>query len=257
MHFEEFFHLYYKKVNPITRRKYLPIYWTLFYVGRKYNAAPHTIKERTQDLQLFLDNLDPSQKYFTLIDLADGIQNDVSSLDLMVLAGGGAAVHNTPLLTMPCNLTPKKEKGTFASFIGVVKGRHPLREKMQHLLKNKPEYFISESIGYNPFLDKMNDSLFSLCPRGYGPTSFRICEALELNSIPVYIYDSPCRPFASFINMEDYCVMIHESDLDNIDQILKSKSVDEIDRLKKNGKKIYKEYYTYEGCAKNIIKYIE
>ena len=128
---------------------------------------------------------------------------------------------------------------------------------MQALLKGRGEYFITEKINYKEFIDKMNDSIFSLCPRGYGVTSFRICEALELNSIPVYIYDEPCVPFSDFVDMKDYCVMIHESELNNIDSILKSKTEKEINILKENGKKIYEEYFTYEGSSKKIIKHLQ
>jgi hypothetical protein len=250
IHFEEFFYSYYTKNNAKTSREYLPIFWTNFYVSRGYG-------KNIFDLQNFLNNLDKSKKYFTVIDYADGILNDVSHLDLKVLSASGKGDYNIPLLTMPPEIDIKEDKKTFCSFIGVINGRHPLRERMQKILSGNPSYFIKEKMGYGPFINKMNDSVFSLCPRGYGVTSFRICEALSLNSIPVYIYDSPCIPFEGILNMSEYCIMISDKELNNIDSILKSKTDSEIKKLKENGKKVFEEYFTYEGSSRNIINYLK
>ena len=46
----------------------------------------------------------------------------------------------------------------------------------------------------------MRDSLFSLCPRGYGPTSFRLYESIQLGSIPVYIAEDDEHIALSRIN---------------------------------------------------------
>ncbi|KAJ1465033.1 hypothetical protein T484DRAFT_1866809, partial [Baffinella frigidus] len=42
------------------------------------------------------------------------------------------------------------------------------------------------------FRDVTAASVFSLAPRGNGASSFRIFEALEHGSVPVYIYDATC-----------------------------------------------------------------
>ena len=102
----------------------------------------------------------------------------------------------------------------------------------------------------------MSRSTFSLCPRGYGATSFRICEALQHGSIPVYISDKPWIPFNTIIDFNDYGVIINEKDIDNIDNILKSISKQEIDNKINIGKYIYKEYYSYNGCSEKILKII-
>ena len=52
-------------------------------------------------------------------------------------------------------------------------------------------------------------SLFLLSPRGNGATSFRIFEALEHGSIPVYIFDDHCcLPFSDLLDWESFAVLV-------------------------------------------------
>jgi hypothetical protein len=102
----------------------------------------------------------------------------------------------------------------------------------------------------------MSRSIFSLCPRGYGATSFRICESLQHGSIPVYISDKPWIPFNDIIDFNDYGVIINEKDINDIDNILKSISKEQINKKINIGEDIYKQYYSYNGCADKILKII-
>ena len=115
---------------------------------------------------------------------------------------------------------------------------------------------ILSKLSYENFIDKMERSVFSLCPRGYGATSFRICESLQQGSIPVYIYDKDWSPWIDELDFNEIGVKIHESQIDNIPEILNSLTDSEIKNLKLNGEKIYKEYFDYENCAKKIINKI-
>jgi hypothetical protein len=99
----------------------------------------------------------------------------------------------------------------------------------------------------------MSKSLFSLCPRGYGQTSFRICEALQSNSIPVYIYDEPLIPFKEEFDFSSIGILIPQSDINLIDEILSNISKEKIKNLQETGKIIYKKFFDYNGCFKEII----
>jgi len=53
-------------------------------------------------------------------------------------------------------------------------------------------------------------SVFALCPRGYGRTSFRMYEAMQLGAIPVYIYDGdPWLPFNDALRWSDFCMVLY------------------------------------------------
>ena len=60
----------------------------------------------------------------------------------------------------------------------------------------------------------------------------------------------------AFLDFNEIGVKIHESQIDNIPEILNSLTDSEIKNLKLNGEKIYKEYFDYENCAKKIINKI-
>ena len=68
----------------------------------------------------------------------------------------------------------------------------------------------------------MGDSVFALCPRGYGKTSYRMYEAIQLGIIPVYIYDDEWLPYKDFLNWSDFCVMIQVDILLSLKEILDS-----------------------------------
>jgi hypothetical protein len=100
----------------------------------------------------------------------------------------------------------------------------------------------------------MNRSRFSLCPRGYGKTSFRICEALQHGSVPIYLYDDPLIPFSDMKNFEDYGVLVHENEIDKIDDILSAITPEKYANMVEIGSKVYCDFYTYDGCFQRIIE---
>jgi hypothetical protein len=247
MVFEEFFYNKFIEENPETDRIYLPIQWTCFYISRNY------LQDSVDDLQSFLDSLPRDKKYFTIIQWDDGIKNNLKDLDVLIFSSGGIGDYPIPLINNPHNKT-ERNRDIFASFVGIINGRHRIREKLRDSLINNTDYRILENIGFDAFRETMERSIFSLCPRGYGKTSFRINESLNLGSIPVYVYDDPWIPFNDEIDFNTYGVLIHESQIQEIDKILKSISPDKILNLREKGSSIYNEYYSYLGCYNNIIK---
>lgn len=248
MVFEEFFYNQFVIDKPVTNRIYLPIQWTSFYLSR--NCDDHN---NLSDLQSFLHSLPRDRKYFTVVQYDDGIINDITGLDILKFSSGGAGDYAIPLICLPYDRSDKP-KDIFASFIGVIHGRHRIREKMREYTNQLNGYVISEKTNFESFKDVMGRSVFSLCPRGYGKTSFRINEALNMGSIPVYIYDDPWIPFGDELDFSKYGVLIHESKLHDIDNILKSYSTDYIDSLRSYGNFVYNNYYTYESCYRQILK---
>lgn len=255
--FEEYFFEEYSRGGDISNRVYLPIYWTNYYISKNYGAGD------LSDLQSILDQLDRSKRYFTIIQYDDNILNDLKDLNILIFCQGGYGRYKDTCYCIPlnCQLKPPttttKDKKIFASFVGTIKGRHVIREKLADLLASEEDYVISETVGYDKFMEIMEASTFSLCPRGYGQTSFRIYEALSVGSIPVYVYDEPLIPFADKFNFNEIGILVHESDIDSIDSILKSKSKNEIEILTSNGSRVFKEYFTYPGCYSQILNILK
>lgn len=256
--FEEYFMNYYKNNNISSDYIYLPIIWTNFYISRDFGNSDMT------DLQDFLNNLDKTKKYFTIIQYDDGILQNIEDLDILVFGQGGGGNKIVPdknlgyPIPLICNPNPFRniniQKDILCSFVGVIEGRHRIREKIKSLYSN--DFIIKSSVGYNEFTNIMERSIFSLCPRGYGATSYRICESLQHSSIPIYIYDKPWIPWKNEFDFNDIGILIHENEIPNILNIIKSKTENDIKKYLDNGNNIYNEYFTFDGCAKNIIKKI-
>jgi hypothetical protein len=154
-----------------------------------------------------------------------------------------------PLLCMPHSFVWNGEKTIYASFIGT--HTHPIREKVFNI--NHRDFYISDKEhDVNSFCNVVSQSLFGLCPRGYGLNSFRIAECLQYETIPVYISDRFINCFDA--NFEDYGVIIQEKDAHRIVEILQSMSDYEVVAKQMKIKEMYEKYYTYQGALNNIIR---
>jgi hypothetical protein len=252
--FEEYFYKYFLKSTPNIDRVYIPVFWTNYYISKDFGQGDMS------DLQLFLNKLDRDKKYFTVVQYDDNIINDIDDLDILIFAQGGYGKYKDksypiPLNCQTNNLTINPDKNIFCSFVG--RETHPIRRNIINLFEKNPRYFISKSTSYEGFKSITSNSIFTLCPRGYGQTSFRICESLQLRSIPVYIYDDPLIPFKSEFNFSDIGVLVHQDAIEEIDHILNSVSDEEIKKMKRNGQNFYEKYFGYEGCRNTIIKILE
>lgn len=247
--FEEYFERQWSDLKQDSHdRIYLPVMWTSYYVNNKYGKDERAIKR----LQHFLNGLDTSKKYFTVLQYDDGILNDISQLDIKVFGSGGGRIDfPIPLI---CHPHGKQEntRDIFCNFVGSL--THQIR---RDIIRKKwsTDYCISTAHhDIKSFCNILSRSTFTMCPRGYGASSFRICEALEQGSVPVYISDRLIKPFNH--DMTDYAVLIDEKNIENIDDILKSIPLTQIGEMQEAGRHYYKEYFTFQGCRKHIIENI-
>ena len=250
--FEEYFgDRFLKENHESIQRKYIDVYWTNYYISKNYANGD------LSDLQDYLNSLDKNQKYFTVCQWDDGIKNDVDGLDLFTFASGGVGDYCYALNSMPHGVKCSNKRDIIASFVGCINGRHEVREKMNSTMQNLQGVLISETIDYNSFLNILSRSVFSLCPRGYGKTSFRIGESLEAGCVPVYIYDDPWIPFSDMINFEEYGILCHIKEISRLYDKLCRITLDEVQDLINKGQEVYKEYYAFEGCYNKIINKLE
>lgn len=233
---------------PTTKRQLLPIQWTAFQVNNKYGKD----KEALCRLQNFINELPTDIAYWTCVQYDDGILVDVSKLDLLQFSMSKNIGVPIPLICQPHSYKHDGTKNIFASFIGT--HTHAIREKILDI-KNDNCYISDKQHGVNEFCKIIASSVFGLCPRGYGANSFRTTECMQYGTIPVYISDEFIIPFN--IHFNEFGILVKESDIFRLDYILFSIDPLEILRKQDKIKKIYKEYYTYEGLFKNIIKHLE
>jgi len=256
MIFEEYF-LNYATVNEVNvERIYLPILWTNFYIERNYGNS------EMSDLQVYLNSLDRSKTYFTVTQYDDGVLQNIDDLNILVFGAGGGGAKKVPRknlgypIPLICSPSPSINKDInrdiFCSFIGAF-DRGRTRDKIKKL-QELPGFVIKDRAKYGEFTDIMERSVFSLCPRGYGATSFRICESLQRGSIPVYIYDDPWIPWKDEFEFNEIGILVHEREVRIIPDILSYIDEGEINRYRTRGQEIYEDYFSFKGCAKQIIK---
>jgi len=264
LYLEEYFFQRYTEENLKFDRQYIDIFWTNVFCNAMFAGQQY------QNIQQQLDNiLDPNGRYFTVCQFDDGPFEKFPDDTLIFSAGGNREGDNIIPIPLICNsipkeLIPNKEKTIFASFVGS-KNTHSIRMDMCNHLSGKEGYEISAGNwstevpmdNFKRFLDITCSSKFGLAPRGYGRSSFRLYEILQLGSVPVYISDIHYLPWTDELDWNDFCVPINEDEIEDIDTILKSIDDVEYNILLQNGRMVYEEYFSLEGMFKNIMKRIK
>lgn len=252
---EQYFYKYWlrhgKNFSERFSRIYVPIFWTDYYVRSK-NQNPK------QELQEFLNNsLDPRKNYFTVV------QNDLGILEstpknLLVFSAGGTGDVPIPLLkgTIPYRNKPKKWLCSFMGSTDTEQGHFNTRKLMCEALKNEPLFFWSKG-SLKDFYKITQESVFTLCPRGFGPTSFRLYESMALGSIPVYVWhNTRWLPFSEQIDWEKLAIIIPIEQIRKLPEILNNHSPELIRERQRYIKQVYNTFFTYKGTAKQIIHFL-
>jgi len=246
--FEEWFAENHKGCN--TDRELLPVFFTSFYVNNNYGNDLQIRKE----LQKYLYSLDASKKWFSIVQYDDSILDDTSHLDLLRFEMSKNIGVALPLLCMPHPFTFKGvEKKWFGNFVG--SRTHPIRGNADKL-RTHPDYFISfDQTPIETYCRIIHESVFTLCFRGYGLNSFRCAEAVQYGSIPVMISDEFIIP--SWMNFEDFGVLIKADEAHRIDEILQAIPIQTVIEKQNKLPEAYENFYTYEANLKHIINYLE
>lgn len=244
----EFERWFYDNTQPdeITGRTYLPIFWTAYWTNNGYGA-----KEKSRNnLQRFIDSLPRDRKYFTICQYDDGPMVDFKDLDITVFGmSGGRIDYPIPLLCQPHGYKFDCKRDIFASFVGG--DTHPIRKELVKQFTGHKDCHVSfKKLPLKEYCNLMARSVFALCPRGYGKSSFRIAEAIQYGAIPVYISDEFVLPynneFPGLIAKADVniCKLVYEQGC----SARATEIWQRIEQVKKD--------YTYEGCKKRILEVV-
>jgi hypothetical protein len=248
--FEEWFLDNYCEEDIVPDRQYLPIFWNGYHVGHNYGNDPVAVS----DIQNFVDGLDQSKKYWTIHQFDLGTMVDFKDLDIICFGMSGGRIDvPIPLVCLPHAWNLGTVKTNFLNFVG--RSTHPIREVIFSTIRHGGSNYIAQH-NHQPrnYCQIIAASTFTLAVRGFGKTSFRMAEALQYESIPVYITDEAVLPFN--IPFDEYGVFIEAKDVHRTEGILQGIYHHEIEKKRTRGKEIYQEYFTYEGCKRNILKHL-
>jgi hypothetical protein len=226
-------------------RTYLPIMWTAYWCNTGYDVKP----KHKMILQRFVDQLPRTKKYFTICQYDDGCLIDFKDLDIKIFGmSGGRIDYPIPLLCQPHKFEfPDIKKDIFCSFVGG--DTHPIRKDIVKNLAGKEGYYVTmKKHTMQEYCKILARSVFALCPRGYGKTSFRIAEAIHYGAIPVYVSDEFVIPY----HYELPGISIAPINIQNIESILNNCPVHRVLDVLNEVSKLY----TYPGCKQKILENI-
>lgn len=243
---------YYRNWTPGDAREriYIPINWTSYYCANNYGAD----RRKMHELQNFVSTIDRSKKYYTIIQYDNGLKTNLRGMDCKIFAmSGGKTDYPLPLVMKPHPYEFDDKRTILANFVGGL--THPVRKTMYRWFKNKSGFYYSyKRVDTYAFCKLLSRSVFTLCPRGFGPSSFRIAEALQYGSIPVYISDEFVLPHDKPF---DYGIMCKISQLRGLEAQLRGMNEQDLHQMRENGKRAFKELFSYEGCKKLILENVD
>ena len=267
LYLEEYFYNKFFQENPNLKRKYIPVKWTNFQIEGWFES-------KKTEMQILLDewiHKNPSENgYFTIVQYDDG---PLLRLPENTIIYGACSGHiPIPLIYEDKNNTldsyKKKmftEKNILCSFVGNItsNGIMPnVRQEMFNKFNNNSNFKMINSGGWTPSVDKslqdifINttiDSKFALAPRGYGRSSFRFFECFQLGTIPIYIWnDINWSPFQNVIDYNKLCIVIHISEIHNLEEKMLSISEEDYNNMFKYYSEI-KNLFKLEGMYNQII----
>lgn len=227
-------------------RTYLPVFWTGYWCNNGYGK-----KDRARNaLQRFVDSLPRSKSYFSICQYDDGPMVDFKDLDIKIFGmSGGRIDYPIPLLCMPHKFQfPDIKKDIFCSFVG--SDTHPIRRELVKEFEGKPDCYVTlKKIKLEDYCRILARSVFALCPRGYGKSSFRICEGIQYSCVPVYISDSFVSPYnAGHVLQVDPVSDSLKGLYDSLKEMHNPYLIDGIEKIK--------HLFTYAGCKQKILENI-
>lgn len=200
---EQDFHKFLNSSNLLTNQLdeashiFLPIYWTRYWLQNNYGQSGHL------ELNQFLSKLEfDRNRIFTVCQYDDGPLVDFNFGKGLYLSSRKTANIGRDIPLLATDLPKKrirKKKKYLMSFAGRFE-THPIRIELRDASTNRPSVFLADqNLNTRRFTDLLLQSLVVLCPRGYGGSSFRFYEAMQVGSVPCLIGDIDTRPFKSQI----------------------------------------------------------
>ena len=233
-------------------REYIPVFWTAAYL---LGQAPA--------IQRALLSLSPLRRYFTVCQHDQAPQEVLPPETLVFSAGGlyqGPGHVPIPLVCSrirdPIEVKPKD---VFCSFVGSL--THRIRREIWDAHRADPEFrFVVldhwtrevSSAQLELFVQLTERSRYTLCPRGFGPTSFRLYEAMQLGSVPVYVSDYHHLPWTDEIDWNEIAVVVRREEIPHLGERLRAIDEASYQRILANIRRVYDEYFSLAGVCRQV-----
>jgi hypothetical protein len=233
-------------------REYIPVFWTAAY---RLGQAPI--------IQRALLSLSPFRRYFTVCQ-HDQAPREVLPPETLVFSAGGLyqGSGHIPIPLVCSRLRDPievKPKDVLCSFVGSL--THPIRREICDAHRADPDFRFEVSDQWTRevspaqlelFVRLTERSRFTLSPRGFGPTSFRLYEAMQLGSVPVYVSDHHHLPWTDEIDWNEIAVLVRPDEIRDLGERLRSIDDTSYRRMLGNIRRVYDEYFSLPGVCRQI-----
>jgi hypothetical protein len=215
-------------------RLYIPALWTNFQLEPWFRNYRPIMQN---DLNNFVKNHPCENGYFIIVQHDDG---PFLKLPENTLVYGSCNGHiplpliyedkqNTLIKLGSSNTLRFNDRTILCSFVGCT--THILRNKCVDILSIIPGFDFTipnngwtlsvEKGNQDVFIEKTLHSKFALAPRGYGKSSFRFFEILQLGCIPIYVWDDvEWLPYKDILDYSKFCISINESCINMLPELL-------------------------------------
>ena len=251
---EQDFHLYLLESNFLVNDPneadwhYLPVYWTRWHLNHDYGK-----RGITELNHLVNEAIIDDRKTFTVCQYDDGTLINLRNTKLFLASRKSDFGVDVPLL---CKSHKKpffnQVKCFKASFVGRLE-THPIRMQMSKELSDRSDVkIINGQLSSRGFVKMVLKSYLALSPRGYGGSSFRFFEAMQLGVVPLLIGDIDTRPFKNFLPWDE--VSIYIKDPDELNGVLNNITNEELLQMGVNASHMYENHLKYQKWCHYVIK---
>ena len=276
LYLEEYFSSYWENIDfpEKVRFVYLDVFWHNLF----QNAGGNAIGVMQNLTPLVLSRCEEARQegklVFTLLQWDDGLLLQADKPDnLIIFAIAGNSDHlyvplplivedrENRLLRVP--RLSLAERNILCSFVGTITHEVRLRmyeslqdvEGFQFHIKSSWSADVPEDMAQK-FIDVSQSSRFGLAPRGYGPSSFRFFELMQLGVIPVYVHDHENGlPYTDVLDYSKFSVIIHIDEIQNLPDILNQISEEQYEQMLKEMNEVH-HWFTPEGICEYVQQYM-
>lgn len=269
LYLEEYFDKYWQSQNFPQKDRfiYLDVYWHNLF----HKHGPNIINSLKDWVYRICEKAKYDNKIiFTIYQWDDLFMDGHKPDNLLIFTIGNYLDIPLPLIvedrSYKLQHLPKihyKDKKILCSFTGTI--THSVREKMVRELQNIPGFVFYTQKDWNInvstdlmelFINTLSQSKFALAPRGYGCSSFRFFEIMEMDTVPIYIYDSHnCLPFQDIIDYSKCSIVIHSDEIHRLPDILNNITDEQYENMLKEIRKV-KIWFSPEGVCYYIRDYL-
>ena len=192
------------------------VYLELFFQTNMKNYIPYCIdhfsKKYPNNLVCFFWNHDQD------FSIYNNIVSKYSNVRILNYNTSNKTSNDIILPFWTINTEPYNEPKEY-NYALIATINHPCRESLLNSFTGKQYFLHDVNLKGKEYYKTISKSVYNLCPRGHGLSSWRFFESFHLNTIPVLFTDKIVLPFTDVISYDDISVQFKEEDAGNYNLI--------------------------------------